>query len=271
MTPGPYDGLARTFDSVAELYEQVRPGYPAQMFEDLSSLLPPGPVRVLEIGAGTGQATRGLLARGWHVVALEPGPELARVARRVLAGLGDVEVVVEPFEQWRGEQGSFDLVLAATSWHWLDPETACARAADCLRPGGVLAVVATEHVLPDGEGDPFFRAVEQDYDAVGMGDGLGGPASPEAVPAPDAAAMAASGLFAPAVVSRYVWSRSYTAEEYLALLSSYSGHIAASPATRQQLFEAVRRRIEARPGGRVRKHYLTMLQTARVLAPGARP
>jgi hypothetical protein len=57
-----------------------------------------------------------------------------------------------------------------------------------------------------------------------MGDGPGGPQGPETLPPPDVEAMRTSGFFAPPVVHRYVWSREYTAEEYLALLSTYSGH-----------------------------------------------
>jgi SAM-dependent methyltransferase len=95
-TPAPYEGLPTTFDTVAELYERARPGYPAELFDELAALIGggTGDVRVLEIGPGTGQATRGLLARGWRVVALEPGAELAAVARRVLAGIGDLEMHV---------------------------------------------------------------------------------------------------------------------------------------------------------------------------------
>jgi SAM-dependent methyltransferase len=152
MADDPYTGAATTFDTAAEQYERARPGYPAALFDDLAALLPAGSAadaaRVLEIGAGTGQATRDLLARGWRVIALEPGPELARVARRVLAGRGEVEVAETPFERWDGEPASFDLVFAATSWHWLDHAVAYEKAATLLRPGGVLAIVATEHVLP---------------------------------------------------------------------------------------------------------------------------
>lgn len=244
--------LGRTFDSVAELYEKSRPGYPVELFEALGE-----PGRALEIGAGTGQATRGLLARGWQVVALEPGPELARVARRVTGA----EVVGTTFEEWAGD-GPFDLVLAATSWHWLDPAVAYPKAARLLRPGGTLAIVATEHVLPEPGGDPFFRAVEQAYDAVGLGDGRGGPVPPDRVPAPDVAAIGASGLFGPAEVRRYVTEHRYSAAEYLALLGTYSNHIAATGPQRDALFADIRARIEAR-GGAVRKHHLRLLQTAR--------
>ncbi|GAA4963755.1 class I SAM-dependent methyltransferase [Kineococcus glutinatus] len=266
---GRFTGLAATFDTVAELYERVRPTYPRRLFDDLAAAVGPGtprgttPVRVLEIGAGTGKATRGLLALGWSVVALEPGRELAAVARRVLAGLGDVAVVGSAFEGWRPPAGPpFDVVFAATAWHWLDQRVAFSRAAELLRPGGVLAIVATEHVLPEG-GDGFFREVERVYDAVGMGDGKGGPQPPEAVPAPDVDAIRASGEFTEPEVHRYVWDREYPVEEYLALLSSYSGHIAASPRQREELFAGIRALVAPRPSGSVRKHHLNLLQLAR--------
>jgi SAM-dependent methyltransferase len=244
--------LGRTFDSVAEAYERSRPGYPEELFEALGE-----PGRALEIGAGTGQATRRLLARGWRVVALEPGPELARVARRETGA----EVVGATFEEWDGD-GPFDLVLAATSWHWLDPAVAYPKAARLLRPGGTLAIIATVHVLPEPGGDPFFREVEQAYDAVGLGDGKGGPVPPEEVPAPDVAAIEAGGRFGPPQVRRYVTEHRYSADDYLALLGTYSNHIAATEQQRDALFTDIRARIAAR-GGTVRKHHLRLLQTAR--------
>ncbi|MEE6262743.1 class I SAM-dependent methyltransferase [Plantactinospora sonchi] len=267
MAQEPYAGLATTFDTVAESYARIRPGYPGRLFADLaaSTGLSSAGTRVLEVGTGTGQATRGLLDRGWSVVTLEPGRELAAVARRVLAERGDVDVVVSPFERWEaGDRRPFDLVFAATSWHWLDPRVAYRRAAELLRPAGHLAIVATEHVSPPG-GDDFFQQVERVYDEVGMGDGQGGPKPPEAIAAPDVDAIVDSGLFAQPVVHRYVWSRDYTVEEYLELISTYSGHIAASSWQRRTLFTGIRELVAARPSGTVRKHYLNMLQIARRL------
>jgi len=217
---------------------------------------------VLEVGAGTGQATRGLLEHGWRVVAPEPGRQLAVVARRVLAGRGEVDLVVSPFERWQADGRTFDVVLAATSWHWLDPRVAHRRAAELLRPAGCLAIVTTEHVLPP-DGDDFLRQVQRVYEEVGPGDGQGGPRPPGAVKAPDVAAMRDSGLFAEPIVHRYVWGQEYTSEQYLALLSTYSGHIAAAPQRRTTSFTRIRELIDARPSATVRKHHLTMLQAAR--------
>ena len=267
MTQEPYTGLATTFDRAAELYDRMRPGYPVELFGDLAADtgLEGARARVLEVGAGTGQATRGLLGQGWSVVALEPGRDLAARARVVLAGHAGVDVVVSTFERWEGDgQAAFDLVFAATSWHWLDGQVAYRRAAELLRPRGYLAIVATHHVLPP-DGDDFFGEVERAYEEVGMSDGQGGPKPPDAIEAPDGEAMVGSGFFAEPIIHRYVWSREYTTDEYLALLSTYSGHIAASRQQRETLFARIRELIEARPSATVRKHYLNMLEVARRL------
>src|SRR4029077_19530388 len=66
------------FDEVAELYDQVRPGFPDELFDELAAALPPAPV-VVEVGPGTGQATKGLVAGGARVTAVEWGPHLAAV------------------------------------------------------------------------------------------------------------------------------------------------------------------------------------------------
>jgi SAM-dependent methyltransferase len=265
MAQGSYSGLGATFDMVAEPYHRIRPGYPAGLFEDLAIETGLGAgAMVVEIGAGTGQATRRLLERGWSVTALEPGPALAAVARRTLTGVGDLDVVVAPFEQWQRNGRRYDLIVAATAWHWLDAHVAYRKAAETLRHGGHLAIVATDHVLPS-DGDELFRDIQHAYEQVGMGDGQGGPEPPEAIQAPDVEAIASSGLFATPTVHRYLRSRSYTTDEYLTLLSTYSNHIAARPEQRNTLFTRIRDLIEARPSATIRKHYLNTLQVARRL------
>lgn len=246
---GEMEGLAATFETVAEQYERSRPGYPDALFADLAHLAGMGPAAdVLEIGAGTGQATRSLRARGWRVLALEPGRELARLAGE--------PTVVSRFEDWDGT-GPFDLVFAATSWHWLDQDVAFAKAAGLLRQGGSLAIVSTHHVLP-ADGDPFFRAVQADYEAAGLGDGSGGPPPPDEVADPP---VEPTGLFAKPEVRRYVTATTYSADDYLALIGTYSNHIAATPEQKDRLYAAIRRRIGP---GTVRKHHLNILHVSRL-------
>src|SRR6267378_1088723 len=93
--------LRATFNEDAELYDRARPIYPSHVFDELANLTSLGRgTRVLEIGCGTGQATRPLAERGCQVVAVELGRDLAEVARRNLAGFTDVEVINVAFEDW---------------------------------------------------------------------------------------------------------------------------------------------------------------------------
>jgi SAM-dependent methyltransferase len=254
--------LGSTFDRDPELYERARPGYPAELFDDLDRLLPGR--ELLEIGCGTGQATRVLAERGYTVTCVELGASMAGAARARLAAFPAVEVVVADFDTWVGEPGTYDGVLAFTSFHWLDPATRFPRIAALLRERGVLAVAGTHHVLPEG-GDEFFVDVQEDYVAVVPEDAAsheGGPPRPESV---EGLAFDEE-LFEPIARRRYLWELEYSADEYIAVLSTYSGHIALPDEQRNELFARIRRRIE--PRGTVRKSYLTTLDAA---TPRPRP
>jgi SAM-dependent methyltransferase len=262
--------LRTTFEQAPDLYDRARPRYPDAVFDDLAELagLACG-ARVCEIGCGTGQATVPLAERGYRVTCVELGTRLATLAARKLARFPHVEVVNEDVETWRPERAGFDAVVAFTSFHWLDPTRRYERVAALLHPGGMLGVVATHHVLP-ADGDDFFAAVQADYEAVLPDDPqtqAGGPGPPEAVD--DLGdEIAASGLFEVVGARRYVWDVTYTADEYIDVLSTYSGHRALDEERRNLLFERIRRRIAARPDCRVRKTYLALLNVARS-RPGA--
>ena len=256
------ESLRRTFDSVADLYESARPSYPKQLFDDLVQLagLEPGD-RLLEVGCATGKATRPLLERGFSVVCVELGARLAADARRNLAGL-PVDVHVGRFEEWEGDAASFGLLYAATAWTWLDPAIRYRKAYELLRPGGHLAVWKAQHAFPEGF-DPFFAEIQEVYDAIGESYAAEWPPAPPDAVADDRPEIEASGLFTDVRVRRYVWERVYAADEYVALLSTFSGHIAMEPDKREHLFAEIRRRIDARPDPRVRRHWLAILHVAR--------
>jgi SAM-dependent methyltransferase len=125
--------LRVTFDEDAERYDRARPGYPPAVLDDLAELAGVGPgCRVLEIGCGTGQATVPLAERGCRIVAVELGAGLAAVARRNLARFLLARVVVAAFEDWPLPPDPFDVVVAATAFHWIDPAVRVAKAAAYL-------------------------------------------------------------------------------------------------------------------------------------------
>ena len=258
--------LRQTFDRAAERYNRVRPEYPEALFDDLIALagLAPGD-QLLEVGCATGKATRPLARRGFRITCVELGAELAAAARENLAGF-PVEVVRGQFEDWQPAE-PVSLVYAATAWHWIDPGVRYRRAWQALRPGGHLAVWATEHVFPDG-GDPFFREIQDIYDEIGEGlpPGTGRPRPGEL--ADDRAGIEASGLFEVTAVRQYDWERVYSAERYIELLSTFSGHLAMADWKRRRLYGEIRRRLALRRDHSVRRHWGAVLQVARRREPG---
>jgi len=256
--------LRTTFDGQADRYDRARPTYPVQLFDDLARLAHlPDAARIVEIGPGTGQATVPLAERGFRITAIELGARLAMLARANLARFPQVEVVNADFETWEPTEAGFDAVVAFTSVHWIAPEIRWAKPADLLGDRGSLAIVTTEHVLPP-DGDDFFVDVQADYEAEVPDDpatGAGGPNAPETIP-DLTAEIDGSGLFRTIDVRRYQWEVTYAAGEYIDLLGTYSNHRAFDAAARGRLLDRVRRRIEVRPGGQVRKTYLAILHVA---------
>jgi SAM-dependent methyltransferase len=255
--------LGATFDSAAMLYQRARPEYPAALYErllEVTELEPPAPL--LEVGCATGKATLPLARLGFRITALEPGGALAAAARANLADC-EVDVVEARFEDWESDGAAFDLVFAATAWHWVDPEVRYAKAAAVLRSGGHLALWGAGHVIPYG-GDPFFEEIQDVYEEIGEG------LPPEWVTArpgelpDDREEIETSGFFEVIETRQYDWETILDAESYIDLLNTFSGHIAMAEWQRERLYGEIRRRLAEREDGRLRRHWGGVLQIARV-------
>jgi SAM-dependent methyltransferase len=263
-TPG--SNLRATFDTAAERYARARPGYPEALFDDLVDLarLEPG-ARVLEIGCGTGQATLPLARRGFRIVAVELGASLAAVARRQLAAFPLVDVNVAAFEDWPLPAEPFDLLLAATAFHWIDPQLRISKTAAALRPGGSLAVITTEHVA--GGTAPFFVDAQTCYERWDPATPPGLRLTPADQFPPRLDELEGATAFAPASVRQYEWEQVYSSRTYLDVLLTYSGHIALPDDARANLLACIAQLIDQRYGGSISKRYLNQLFVARRL-PG---
>jgi trans-aconitate methyltransferase len=133
MTESPAAEPRRSFDGAAEIYHGIRPSYPPPLFRDLFRLLPSHPA-VLEVGPGTGQATRDLLSRGAAVHAIEIGPAMAARLRQALPSHA-LTITVGDFEEVDIAERGFDALFSATAYHWISPRAQVERPVSVLKPG----------------------------------------------------------------------------------------------------------------------------------------
>jgi SAM-dependent methyltransferase len=151
---------ALSFGVIAEAYERFRPGYPAELYDTVMTYAG-RPVRTaLEIGAGTGKATRLFAQRGVTVTATEPdGAMLAELLKHVPA---NVKTVQAAFEDLRPSE-SYELVYAAAALHWTNPEDRWSRMAALLEPGGVFASFGGPSKLVDSAVEEAVRAARAPF------------------------------------------------------------------------------------------------------------
>ncbi len=254
--------LRATFNQAARDYDAVRPGYPDQLIEDIVALsaIPAGG-RILEIGCGTGQATLPFARRGYAIRCLDIGADLVAIAREHCRPYPNVDFEVAAFEDWEAQDAEFDLVMAATAWHWVPPAIGHPKAARILRPGGAIAIFENNHPKPY---TGFFEANQPIYSSI-----VPEWEQPDTRPAPaergqtTAVWLERTGLFEPIVERRYSWSKDYSREEYTQLLNTYSDHLSLEPERRARLYAALGDLIDTEFGGIVTRPYLSILYLAR--------
>ncbi|MDX3089819.1 class I SAM-dependent methyltransferase [Streptomyces sp. ME02-6978a] len=252
-------GLRRTAESFgtdARRYDRARPAYPEALVGRVVEGSP-GP-EVLDVGCGTGIAGRQFLAAGCAVLGVEPDPRMADVARE--RGL---RVEVATFEDWEAGGRLFDTLIAAQSWHWVDPAAGAAKAARVLRPRGRLAVFG--HVLepPAEVAEPFAAA----YRRVAPDSPFGSRSARQPLAtylagyARIAEDIRATGRFEEPERWRFDWEWSSTRERWLDLLPTTGGLTVLPPDRRQEILDAVGRAIDAL-GGRFTACFTTLATTA---------
>jgi ubiquinone/menaquinone biosynthesis C-methylase UbiE len=222
------------FDQIASLYKAARPDYPEALIEDVVSYADLKPNdKILEVGCGSGQATKSFAKRSFPIVAIDPGPEMLRGARESLADFGNVEFLEATFEAWPAKREEFRLIIAAQSWHWVSPEVRFVKAAEALSPGGSLAIFG--HV-PVGLPAPLLA---QFKDIYLHHTGKWGP-PPEAWYLPDGPFRGwfeESGAFEPVVHRSYAWKWEQTTSSYTDFVRTRSDYRMLESAKREAMLD----------------------------------
>ena len=265
-----------SFGSVAEQYDRARPRYPDAMIDEtlayagISDLDGSQSTKALEVGGGTGIATRQFAARGLAITVLEPDPEMIAVnhSRADLEGI-ELTMQLTDFEHAEFEPHSFQLVYSATAWHWVTPGLRYELAARALVPGGALA---TFWNTPVWSGTAIRPALDQVYNDVAARFGVtwSGVESPT-VGQQDAdqesdwqRELDGSVDFTDLELRYYTWHQAYTREQYLALIGTHSDHVLLGDEARAALYEGITAVIDD-VGGSFEVEYRTRLHLLRRL------
>ncbi|HEX6778155.1 MAG TPA: class I SAM-dependent methyltransferase [Ktedonobacterales bacterium] len=266
-----------SFNEAASLYDGARPDYPEALFDDMVALsgIPAGGA-VLEIGSGTGKATLPLARRGFSLLGIELGEQMAAIARERLAAYPQARIEVGAFEEQILPDESFDLAVSASAWHWIDPAIGYRKVAQALRPSGFLALLWSHQrrrnhdaspvdATRDDKDDTFDQALREASRQV----------APELARAREGRSAQSSWRFAregvlqanewfqAPEVRRYTWEMTYDTEGYLRLLDSYSSYRILEPGVQKRLFAALATLIETRFGGSVTRRWEAELFLAR--------
>ncbi|MFF5768611.1 class I SAM-dependent methyltransferase [Streptomyces tanashiensis] len=249
--------VAESFGSDAERYDRARPSYPQALVDRIVAAIPGRDV--LDVGCGTGIVARQFSAAGCRVLGVDVDARMADLARR--RGL-DAEVAA--FEAWDPAGRTFDAVVSGQTWHWLDPVAAAAKAAQTLRPRGLLAVFWNA-------GRPSREVAEAFAEVYGraMPDSLA--ARQWSAPAVDGyealCAKAADGIrqtdgLADPEQWRFDWEQTYTRDEWLDQLPTQGAFTRLPQAKLEEVLAGIGTAIDA-AGGSFTMHYATLTVAAR--------
>ncbi|MGW7541274.1 class I SAM-dependent methyltransferase [Streptomyces sp. NPDC054770] len=248
--------IAESFGADVQRYDRARPGYPDTLVRRILAGSPGSDV--LDVGCGTGIAARQFQAVGCTVLGIEPDARMADYARA--RGL---QVEVATFEAWRPVGRTFDAVIAAQSWHWVDPVAGAMKAAHVLRPEGRLAIFGHVYEPPTEVAEAFaaaFRRAAPDSPFNGQ------PARRpldlyQAAYAKFADKIRETARFKDPEQWRFDWELSYTRDQWLDLLPTTGALTQLRPDQLAEVLDAVGSAIDSL-GGRFTMSYTTLAATA---------
>ncbi len=227
------------FDGVVADYAEARPGYPIELLHDIIEMTGINSnSHVLEIGCGTGQATQLFVDNGFEVTAVELGEKLAAYTRDKFKDFTRFKVINLPFEDYRTEQ-KYNLIFAASAFHWIDPSKGFPLIHSLLEKDGWLALFWNSRSELTQAGK-LYQTINEMYDKYYVTPQENIKLSHEE----REKQIHDCGLFGNVISKSYPYNKVYTSAKYIQLLGTYSDHIAQPEDTKQILFSKIKEAID---------------------------
>lgn len=250
------------YSNVAEAYNRARPRYPQELCDraiEVTQLQPNA--TILEIGSGSGNATVGFAKRDFSMVCLEPSRESCQFLEDNCREYPKVEIVNTSFEEWELEREKLAAVLAANSFHWIPPETSYSKAAEALKSEGHLILLWNTSLEPRYEEYQRLDEVYRQY-APSLSR-YEGRSKQEEILQGLREEIANSGKFQDVICEKIPCRVTYTVDDYLLLLYTFSPYRRIENRDRELLFAALKKVIDRELHGKIELFYLSAFQIAR--------
>lgn len=253
----PLEERAHWYSTAAQAYDKARARYPHKLISYIAELTQLSSAsRLLEIGCGPGIATTSFAEWECSIVCVEPNPEFCELARNNCKPFPKVAIKQSSFEQWPVQASAFDAVVSASAFHWIQPEVGHPKVAEALRDDGYFILLWNKEPQPNPELWPSFTEIYNRQDLSSLGRFETEAARQQALktlvqPTID------SGLFKKVVSQQVRMEKTYTAEDYLLLLSSFSPYISLEESRRNSLFAVLKKQIDDNLGGVINLSYIS--------------
>ena len=258
-------GKEWTFNTVADSYEKIRPGYPEELYRVLFAYAPLGDSsHAAEIGIGGGQATLPVLKTGCRLTAVEYGDQLAQLCREKFREYSRFSVITGKFEDADLPENSFDLIYSASAFHWIPEEIGYPKVFRMLKSGGAFARFAN-HPYQAKDHPALFEEIQKAYAEYYYPYYKKQPGKLNEYTEEQAAARATAADkygFTDTQYTLFHRVRTLSSAEYRMLISTYSDHITIEKNIRERFFDAIEDTIN-RYGGSVSIFDTIDLQMAR--------
>ncbi len=232
------------YSPAADAYRQVRPRYPQALIDRILEITQlSSSFSLLELGCGPAIVTPAFAQLGGPLLAIEPNPDFARMAQETCQIYPNVTVQTCSFEEWELEAQSFDAVIAASSFHWIDPDIGYPKVKAALRSDGHLILLWNKEMQPSHEiyqqlsavyadhAPALNRAYETQSEQLDILNQLGN-------------LSIESGHFKDLISESLTVSVTYSIDQYLLLLNTYSPYLKLEPEPQQKLFAGLRQVLE---------------------------
>lgn len=210
------------FNEDVEIYEKYRPSYIPQLYHDIAKYSNMNDkYHVLEIGAGTGQATEWFVSQNVHLTAIDIGNNMTQHLQKKFYNIPNVIIKNCSFENYKAENNSIDLIYSATAFHWLDEDFAMKKIKELLKSNGTIALF-WNHPFVNRKNDKLHVELRKIYNKYRPNDKS--PKEFDKKATKKYLDLLNKHGFNNVVSKLYYRERRLTAKDYIGLLNTYSDH-----------------------------------------------